>query len=375
MADYSEKVYWLALIQKSKLKLNLVKPIILRWAVSEGRSLADLFDLSPLELSTTFGLPDDDAERMLSISSQLDTQATELEQWQAQKLEPLLVTDPRYPKRLKYTLPPSKQPLVLWVRGDTNLLNQPGVTMLGYHGSEKNIAAFISKLMTTLEAESIGLVSGYSRGLDRETFDMMLATESGTTVAMLPMGLSAFAKTTRKLDAAVEAGRTVLVSPFPPDTGYQEKLADARNLLIDHLTLALLIPDSDAESQERAAAAIERGLPVFVKENTAGNRELLDRGALLLTDAGEVLDWVQQAMVDDAMLEPEDEKLSAEELAAAPLSVTAPVAPEVSDEDYSLRGEEVPPIDSEEAMELLSLGGAIPEVLRRRLDKSDDDEE
>jgi len=308
MADYSEKVYWLALIQKSKLKLNLVKPIILRWAVSEGRSLADLFDLSPLELSTTFGLPDDDAERMFSISSQLDTQATELEQWQAQKLEPLLVTDPRYPKRLKYTLPPSKQPLVLWVRGDTNLLNQPGVTMLGYHGSEKNIAAFISKLMTTLEAESIGLVSGYSRGLDRETFDMMLATESGTTVAMLPMGLSAFAKTTRKLDAAVEAGRTVLVSPFPPDTGYQEKLADARNLLIDHLTLALLIPDSDAESQERAAAAIERGLPVFVKENTAGNRELLDRGALLLTDAGEVLDWVQQAMVDDAMLEPEDEK-------------------------------------------------------------------
>jgi predicted Rossmann fold nucleotide-binding protein DprA/Smf involved in DNA uptake len=187
------------------------------------------------------------------------------------------------------------------------------------------------------------------------------------------MGLNAFIKTTTKLEPAVEAGRTVLVSPFAPDTSFNEKLAEARNLLIDHLTLALLIPESDDESQVRATAALDRGLPVFVKADTAGNRALIERGALLLTDPGEVVEWVQQALVDVALQATETES-TAEDLAAAPLSTTAPADPPQSDDDYSLRVEEVPPLDSNEALELLSLGGEIPEVLRRRLEKAEDEE-
>jgi len=200
-----------------------------------------------------------------------------------------------------------------------------------------------------------------------------LATERGYAIAILPMGLSAFMKTTTKLAEVVEAGRTVLVSPFAPDTPFEEKLAEARNLLIDYLTMALLIPESDEEAQERAIAALERGLSVFVKADTAGNRSLLDQGALLLTDPGEVVEWVQQALVDAAMQETEDEDTS--DMVAAPLTATAPTDPPLSDDDYSLRYEEVVPLDSDEAMEVLSLGGEIPEVLRKRLQKSDADDE
>ena len=148
-------------------------------------------------------------------------------------------------------------------------------------------------------------------------------------------------------------------------------MAQARNLLIDHLTLALLIPQSDEDAIARATAALERGLPVLIKEDTAGNRELLKRGALLLTDTGEVIDWVQQALVDDAMQETPPETPGGE-LAAAPLTVTAQTSPDDSDDDYSLRVEEVPPLDSEEALDVLSLGGEIPEVLRKRLEERSD---
>ncbi len=373
MSNYPEVVYWLALINESGLKLNLTKPIIQRWCVIERRSLVDLFSLPPLDLSNTFGLSDVDTKKVISATNHLNKQASMLGQWQKEGYDPLICTDPRYPQRLIYNLPPAKHPLILWIRGPADLLNRPAVTMLGSQNPNETATAFINELMTTLEAEAIGLVSGYGRGLDRVTFDTMQSTDNGFGVAVIPMGLNAFAKTTQKLEPAIQAKRIVLVSPFSPNTAFDQKLAEARNLLIDHMTLALLIPESDDATQSRAVAALERGLPVFVKANTDANRDLLDQGALLLTDSGEVVEWVQQALVDDAMQE-DDPEQSTIDAAAIPLAVTAPTDPPMSDDNYALRSEEIDPLDSDEALEVLSLGGEIPEILRNRLKKPDNDE-
>jgi predicted Rossmann fold nucleotide-binding protein DprA/Smf involved in DNA uptake len=371
MVDYAEVVYWLTALNASGLKLNLLKPIILRWCLGENRSLAELFKLSTLEFTTTFGLSESDAEQFLGAEAQVPHQAEMLAEWQSQGLVPIIRTDASYPKRFANYLAPIAQPLVLWSKGKLALLNQPGVTILGQQGDDPSTATFIRDLVAVLEQDGIGLIGGYSRGLDRETFELMLRTPAGFGVAMLPMGLSAFLSTTPKLDETIDDGRALVISPFAPDTAFDEKLAQARNLLIDHLALALLIPHSDEEAITRATVALERGLPVLIKEDTAGNRELLKRGALLLTDTGEVIDWVQQALVDDAMQEMPPETPSGE-LAAAPLTVTAQTSPDDSDDDYRLRVEEVPPLDSEEAIDLLSLGGEIPEVLRKRLEGRSD---
>jgi predicted Rossmann fold nucleotide-binding protein DprA/Smf involved in DNA uptake len=202
----------------------------------------------------------------------------------------------------------------------------------------------------------------------------MVATPNGRAVVVLPMGLSAFAKSTTKLETAITQGRVVLVSPFAPDTPFQEKLAEARNLLIDHLALTLLIPHPDEDAQARATAALERGLPVFVSLNdTAGNRALIDGGAYLLTDAGEVVEMVQQAIIDTVFVEETPPPPMGQPAAAPPLtSAPAPAAAApASDADFNLPVEEVEPIDSEEALEILSLGGNVPEILRKRLKKEE----
>jgi predicted Rossmann fold nucleotide-binding protein DprA/Smf involved in DNA uptake len=374
MSTFPEVIYWLTLINESGLKLNLIKPIIQHWCLVDERQLSELFGMSPLELSTTFGLSDEPAHQILASAGQLEKQAAALARWQAGGLEPLILTDSRYPRRLAVSLDSTKQPLVLWTRGPVALLNRPGVTMLGRKNPDEATVNFIDELMSSLESEEIGLVSGYGRGLDRVTFEAILATEAGYATAILPMGLNAFAQTTTKLDDAVAAGRVVLVSPFSPDTPFDEKLADARNLIIDYQTMALLVPESDDDAVARASAALDRGVPVFVKANTSGNRALLDRGALLLTDPGEVVEWVQQATVDAALQETQD-RADPEAMVAAPLAATAPSDPPLSDDDYSLRYEDVAPLDSDEAIEVLSLGGQIPEILRKRLRTSDDEED
>ena len=371
MSNYPEIAYWLALINAANLKLNFVKPIIQQWCLTQKRPLAELFDLSSLELTTTFDLSDAQADQFKAAASNLEAQVTLLNQWRADQIEPIILTDPRYPKRLLHTLSPAHQPLIFWAQGATHLLKQPGVTMLGQKDPDPVTLTFIDEVITALETAEIGLISGYGRGLDRVTFEMMLATQDGYAVTILPIGLKTMAKTTSKLEAAVQTGRVLLVSPFSPETPYQERLADARNLLIDHLTLALLIPESDETSQNRAMTALDRGLPVFVKADTADNRDLLNHGALLLTDPGEVIDWVQQAVLDMAL---QDDDEAVEDLGAAPLTATAPADHPVADDDYALRGEDIPPLDNDEALAILSMGGEIPEILRKRLQQSPDDD-
>ncbi len=365
MADYPELAYWLALITESSLKLSVVKPIIQRWSLVEKRPLAELFELSPLEWSTAFEISAEQARRGRATADKLDKALAAVQQWQAQGIETLTRIDPRYPARLAYILPPALQPYILWARGNLELLNEPGVAILGSEATlDEATAASMEALLKALAAEGIGLVSGYERGLSRTLFEATLATPGGQAVAILPMGLSAFAQTTTKLDTAVEQNKTVLLSPFSPETAFDEKLAEARNLLIDHLALALLIPLTGAAEQERARAALDQGRPVFVGlKDTPGNRALIDMGALLLTDAGEVIEVVQQALIDATLYEPEEEE--------TPVPArTAPAKPEAEDDDYSLPVEEVGLISQDEAMEILSMGGEIPDVLRQRLKKS-----
>jgi predicted Rossmann fold nucleotide-binding protein DprA/Smf involved in DNA uptake len=369
---HPDTLYWLTLINESGLKLNLVKIILQHWCVTEQRAAADLFDLSPLEWSTTFGLGDDEAERAAALRDKLARATTLLAQWQAQGLEPVLRTDPRYPRRMAHLLPPAQQPLVLWGHGNLALLNEPAIAVLGEQPPNAAAAKFIDELMRVLVAEEIGLVSGYGRGLDRTTFEMMLSTSGGRAVVILPLGLSAFAKTTAKLEAAVSKGQIVLVSPFAPETPFHEKLAEARNLLIDYLALGLLVLDTNDDAQMRAGAALERGLPVYVgMTDTAATRGLLDQGALLLTDTGEVVEMVQQAMIDDSFMEEAEAEPA---LAAAPVPLPAPpvISPDATD-TYALRPAEMSPLDSDDALEILSLGGEVPEVLRRKLKKAKND--
>lgn len=377
MATYTETVYWLTLIYESGLKLNLIKPLIQRWCLMEKHLLTELFNLPAEDWMAMFGLAEKEAGQALLARDKLARQAEVLGHWQAQGIETLTRTDPRYPQRLAVTLPPSAQPLILWARGALSLLHEPGVAMLGSQEPDGSTTNLIRELVQALVAEGVGLVSGYGRGLDRATFEAITTTAAGHAVAVLPMGLSAFAKTTHKLDQLVEAGRVVLVTPFSPDTPFQEKLAEARNLLIDHMALVLLIPQADDDSLQRASAALGRGIPIFVGlTDTANNRALIEQGALLLTDAGEVVELVQQAIIDAVLLEPANE-----EGAAGPLPVPASPSPLPStplsvdtDNDFALRTDDVEPIDSDEALEILSMGGKVPDVLRKRLQQEDEEQ-
>jgi predicted Rossmann fold nucleotide-binding protein DprA/Smf involved in DNA uptake len=355
MTKYDEIIYWLALVRESRLKLTVLKPIIQRWCISNQRPLSELFELYPLEWATTFGLSDADIERVTAIPQKLEMQATLLAQWRAEGIEPLIYTDSRYPRRLIQTLPPVKQPLILWVQGAIDLLNEPSLVILSEDTTDES-TDFLTELAHTMATEGISLVNGYGRGFDRNIFEVVTQVPDGQAIVLLPMGINAFHQTTSKLAWAKNSERIVLVSPFSPETSFQEKFSEARNLLIDYLASVLLVWQANSNLQARAEAAIDQGVSVFVqKNNDLSNQQLFERGAFALTDIAELVELVQQTVIDETML-------------ASNVVIKPPVIIEnMSNKDYALSMEEVELLNNEEALHLLSSGGDIPEALRQRL--------
>ena len=363
--NLNEAAYWLALVNNSGLKLGEIKPIAQQWHLMEGKSIAELFNLSVLELMTRFDLSDEQAQGLLKAAATHQTQLALLKKWQSQGIELLTLSHPHFPGRLAYTLPPRQQPLFLWARGNTALLTEPAITILGRPDPDPDTVAFVKALSLILEMEHIGVISGYGKGLDRLAFETMLELSEGHSLAVLPMGLAAFAKLTEKLEEPVAAGRAVLLSPFPPDTAFKDNLAEARNLLVDSLALALLVPQVDSVSLPRAEAALDRGMPVLVDmTDSPENRALIAKGAFFLTDPGEVIDMVQQAVLDDAM-QTKLMKAPASETASATGGDQVPLLDGV--DNYALGSEIVDPLAAEEALDILSSMGNVPDTLRARL--------
>lgn len=369
MTPPPEAAYWLALIYDSDLKLNRLKPVIQHLLRSGNRSVAVLFGMPASELQARFGLTAGEAESILAAQSKVAAQAQQLARWQAEGLQVLTLTDADYPARFLYSLPPEQQPLLLWAVGPAALLNEPAVTVLGQSDPGEEMSHQLQELAAALAAENVHVVSGFGRGLERAAVETMLATEAGCAILVLPMGLSAFAKIAPQLVQQAQAGRALLLSPFPPATAFQEKLAAARNVLVDHLALALLVPLADEDAHARALAALNRGASVFVGlTDSPGNRTLVDAGALLMTDSGEVIEFVEQAMID-AALQTADSAPGPEE----PEPEAPPSPAPAGEDDFSLSLPDAEPLPGEEALKILSAGGRVPDALKRRLSQQPPD--
>ena len=362
----AEKAYWLALVYASNVKLSIVKSVVQQWYLMEGKALVELFNLSAAEMSVHFEIAENDAAKILKSAEAHARQLAKLSEWEGQGIQLLPLSHPHYPSRLLTNLPAQQQPLLLWAQGNTDIINQPAITILGEANPSPEVIADVDELVTDLVQEDIGLVNGYGKGLDRIAFEKALQHDAGRGIAILPMGLTAFAKYAQNLSPSIEAGKTVLLSPFPPQTAFSDKLADARNVLVDSLATVLLVPHTDELAQSRASAALARGLPVLVgRTDTPANRALIDIGAFLMTDIQEVVELVQQAVLDHEIQR--DEALKNKTAQKEEKKSAAPVELLNDTDDFKLHTEAIEALEPDKAIEILSAGGNIPTSLRKRL--------
>src|SRR5437870_5003798 len=248
--------------------------------------LAALRGWETSKITRELGVTDGEAQQIAGLLERSGRLAHELEKVFAAGMWVTTRLDDSYPKRLRDSLK-QQAPAVIFGAGELQLLNRPGVAIVGSRNIDEAGAAFAREVGKRTVESSLPVVSGGARGTDRISMDAALEAE-GKAVGVLADSLEV---TVRKSDVRefLHDGRLVLLTPYAPTAGFSVGVAMGRNKVIYGLSEFAVVVSSEVNSGGTWAGAVEalkaNWCPVFARDGSGipeGNRALIKRGAKAL---------------------------------------------------------------------------------------------
>lgn len=233
-------------------------------------------------------------------------------------------TDPEYPQTLLQIYDP---PVLLYVRGDTQVLNLPSLSIVGTRRPTLYGAQMAQRLGRELAARGLVIASGLARGIDAIGHQGALEA-NGRAVGVLGTGIDVcYPKENKKLyEKVLERG--AILSEFPLRTHPAPENFPVRNRIVAGMPLGVVVIEGAQYSGSLITArlAMEFGREVF---GVPGNvtqpvsfapNQLIKQGAKLVTNAEDVIEElptpIRAALVQAEKPEAEQRNL----LAAASLN-------------------------------------------------------
>jgi len=199
----------------------------------------------------------------------------------------LSVEDPFYPSRLKEIYDP---PLALYVRGNPEVLIQPGLAMVGTRHPTPYGSGMAERLATDLATQGLVIISGMARGVDTASHRGAIAAK-GKTVAVFGTGVDViYPKENSRLSEQILALGGALISEFPLGTFAAPQNFPIRNRILSGMSVGVLVVEAAEYSGTRITArmALEQNRDVFAvpgnvtNKNSWGPNTLIKQGAKLV---------------------------------------------------------------------------------------------
>ena len=229
----------------------------------------------------------------------------EIELAASQNVQIVTYFDVAYPALLKEIFDP---PILLYVKGSLPKDSQTCLAVIGSREASMHGLEMAASMGRELAGAGAVVVSGLARGIDSAAHRGAL--ETGNTVAVLGCGLARMYPPENKKLAEEISKKGALISEFPMKTGPELFHFPMRNRIISGMSRALVV----VEAREKSGAlitvgcALEQGRDVYAlpgnagSKKTQGSNDLLKQGAILVTDASEIL--------ENFGLKPRDKKAS-----------------------------------------------------------------
>jgi DNA processing protein len=243
----------------------------------------------------------------------LEDALRELEKVEKKEYTLLTTDDPGYPAALRETIEP---PLILYVKGRTEILNWASVAVVGSRKPSGYGRLMAEKLAEDLAAAGLVVVSGLARGID--TCAHRGALRAGRTVAVLGSGLEVIYPGENRMLAEKIGENGALVSEFPLASGPSSYHFPLRNRIISGLSLACLVVEASRKSGALITTrlALDAGREVMAlpgpvtSELSGGTNFLIKNGAKLVETAMDVINelpspWKEAAL---SLLEAKSQK-------------------------------------------------------------------
>lgn len=181
----------------------------------------------------------------------------------------LAYDDENYPGMLRHIYDP---PPVLWLKGDEQVLNNPGIAVIGTRQPGKyglDQTAYWTKLLVQ---KNICINSGLAYGVDAKAHQTAVDS-NGKTIAVMGSGIDNIypAKNRKLAERIIDKGGAVL-SEFPPGTAPDAINFPARNRIVSGMSHGVLVVESGIKggSMITARSALDQNREVFVIPHPLG---------------------------------------------------------------------------------------------------------
>ena len=233
-----------------------------------------------------------------------------------------------YPPRLKEIYDP---PVVLFVRGDVELLSKPGIAVVGTRHPTPYGSGMAERLSTDLAAHGLVILSGMARGVDTSAHRGALAAK-GKTVAVFGTGIDVpYPKENTRLSDQILALGGALVSEFPIGTFPAPQNFPIRNRIISGMSVGVLVVEAAEYSGTRITSrcALEQNRDVYAVPGNVTNKNSWGPNTLIKQGAKLVATWedVWEELPADIQAALSAERPESSEPATASLFPDAAVSP------------------------------------------------
>lgn len=214
------------------------------------------------------------------------------------------LADPAYPGALLEIPDP---PVLIYVRGNTELLARPAIAIVGSRNATAQGLANASAFARSLSEHGLTVVSGLALGIDAAAHRGALG-HRGSTVAVLGTGADVvYPRRNRELFETIAADGAI-ISELPIGTPALAGHFPRRNRLISGLTKGCLVVEAAIHSGSliTARVAAEQGREVFAIPGSIhsplskGCHALIRQGAKLVESAADILEELHFAAPREA---------------------------------------------------------------------------
>jgi DNA processing protein len=250
--------------------------------------IQDLTAVCRLRRESLAALCDAGRENLIALAND------EIAQTAEQNITIIAYDDPLYPPLLKNIHGP---PVVLYVRGNPEVLNCKGIGMVGSRAATHYGKSIAEKMANSLAGQGFTIISGMALGIDTAAHKGALAAEGGT-IAVLGCGLDIiYPPGNHRLYKDIAASGAV-VSEYPLGTIPENFRFPARNRIISGLSLGVVVVEAANRSGSliTASLALEQGREVFAvpgridSVKSAGTHTLLQQGAKLVHSVNDIVE-------------------------------------------------------------------------------------
>ena len=282
------------------IALNMVAkmgPVRLRKLLEVFKTPERILSAKRSELRAVEGLGNDVAEQIANWENAVDLSA-ELASIREFGVEVITAQSPDYPRQLLEIHAP---PIVLYVWGKLTARDQHSIAVIGSRRTSHYGAECAKKLAYQLAYSGLTVISGLARGIDTAAHQGALAAK-GRTIAVLGSGLTKlYPPENAALAEKIRSGNGAVVSEFSMAVEPDRQTFPMRNRIISGWSHGILVVEAGLNSGAliTASQAIEQGRSVYavpghINAPTAhGSNRLIQQGAKLVMDAGDILDDLQ----------------------------------------------------------------------------------